>query len=280
MLAAEERTTPVFPLAASLLQTRVRASGTANTALISPWQLLSSTSRQACAFWYDGTAAGRLVGLDFFGARYFSGAQGRFTSPDWSEKPEGVPYADFKDPQTLNLYGYLRNSLLSHADPDGHCDPSKGPCPPPPPQSALPKPPAMVEYNGHTVTDARVKKALAAVSVHFASSTVNVTSGDRNFIPTGGATHSAHLTGQAADFHVVGRTDTRTDQDLKESISPVSTGFRLIQHGPDTATEGPHLHLDSRNDVGQPTVFMHEGMTPKTTNVYSDDANDARGGSQ
>jgi len=60
-------------------------------------------------------------GLDYFGARYFSAAQGRFTSPDWSEKPEPVPYADLEDPQTLNLYGYVRNNPLAKADADGHC---------------------------------------------------------------------------------------------------------------------------------------------------------------
>jgi RHS repeat-associated protein len=47
--------------------------------------------------------------LDYFGARHFSGAQGRFTQPDWSEKPEPVPYADIDDPQTLNQYVYVRN---------------------------------------------------------------------------------------------------------------------------------------------------------------------------
>jgi len=49
-----------------------------------------------------------------------------------------------------------------------------------------PKPPALVEYNGHTVTDPSVKKALSDVSVYLGSSTVNVTSGDRNFVPDGG----------------------------------------------------------------------------------------------
>jgi RHS repeat-associated protein len=56
-------------------------------------------------------------GLDYFGARYFSGAQGRWTSPDWSEKPQPVPYADLKDPQTLNLYSYVRNNPLSKLTP-------------------------------------------------------------------------------------------------------------------------------------------------------------------
>jgi RHS repeat-associated protein len=61
------------------------------------------------------------TGLDYFGARYFSGAQGRFTTPDWSETPQPVPYADFSDPQTLNLYIYARNNPLTLTDPDGHC---------------------------------------------------------------------------------------------------------------------------------------------------------------
>jgi len=60
-------------------------------------------------------------GLDYFGARYFSAAQGRFTSPDWSATPQPIPYADLTDPQTLNLYSYVRNNPLSKADPDGHC---------------------------------------------------------------------------------------------------------------------------------------------------------------
>ena len=59
-------------------------------------------------------------GLDYFGARYFSAAQGRFTSPDWSEKPQPIPYADLKDPQSLNLYAYVRNNPLRNRDLDGH----------------------------------------------------------------------------------------------------------------------------------------------------------------
>ena len=32
-------------------------------------------------------------GLDYFGARYYGSALGRFTSPDWSARAEPVPYA-------------------------------------------------------------------------------------------------------------------------------------------------------------------------------------------
>jgi RHS repeat-associated protein len=63
-------------------------------------------------------------GLDNFGARYFGSNMGRFMSPDWSRAPEGVPYADFDNPQSLNLYAYVMNNPLSHRDADGHgCDP-------------------------------------------------------------------------------------------------------------------------------------------------------------
>jgi len=71
---------------------------------------------------FTGKERDNETGLDFFGARYFSGAQGRFTSPDWSDKPEPVPYANPQDPQTLNLYAYVRNNPLNTKDENGHCD--------------------------------------------------------------------------------------------------------------------------------------------------------------
>jgi hypothetical protein len=43
-------------------------------------------------------------------------------SPDWADKPEAVPYSDLGNPQSLNLYGYVNNNPLSHADADGHED--------------------------------------------------------------------------------------------------------------------------------------------------------------
>jgi RHS repeat-associated protein len=54
------------------------------------------------------------TGLDFFGARYMSSAQGRFTSPD-------VPLIDehTNDPQSWNLYAYVRNNPLKLIDPNG-----------------------------------------------------------------------------------------------------------------------------------------------------------------
>ncbi len=69
---------------------------------------------------FTGRERDAETGLDYFGARYFSGAQGRWTIPDWSQKPQPVPYATLGDPQTLNLYVYVRNNPLRSFDADGH----------------------------------------------------------------------------------------------------------------------------------------------------------------
>jgi len=65
-------------------------------------------------------------GLDYFGARYYSSAQGRFTSVD----PENAG-ADPGDPQSWNSYAYARNNPLKFTDPDGRkikiCD-NEGRC--------------------------------------------------------------------------------------------------------------------------------------------------------
>jgi len=60
-------------------------------------------------------------GNDYFEARYYASSMGRFMSPDWSAKEDPVPYAQMDDPQSLNLYSYVRNNPLSKTDPDGHC---------------------------------------------------------------------------------------------------------------------------------------------------------------
>jgi RHS repeat-associated protein len=59
-------------------------------------------------------------GNDYFEARYYSSAMGRFMSPDWSAQQEPVPYAKLDDPQSLNLYSYVQNNPLSNVDVDGH----------------------------------------------------------------------------------------------------------------------------------------------------------------
>jgi RHS repeat-associated protein len=52
--------------------------------------------------------------LDYFGARYYSGAQGRFTSADRTDND-----LDEADPQKWNRYAYVQNRPLNHVDPNG-----------------------------------------------------------------------------------------------------------------------------------------------------------------
>jgi RHS repeat-associated protein len=65
-------------------------------------------------------------GNDYFGARYYGSSLGRFMTPDWAAKPISVPYANFGNPQSLNLYSYVQNNPTTLGDPDGHCPPCDG----------------------------------------------------------------------------------------------------------------------------------------------------------
>jgi RHS repeat-associated protein len=55
-------------------------------------------------------------GLDDFDARYYSSGFGRFQSADWSLIPAPIPYADLGNPQTLNLYAYVKNNPIIHSE--------------------------------------------------------------------------------------------------------------------------------------------------------------------
>ena len=74
----------------------------------------SSFPGDAASHKFTGKERDAETGLDFFGARYFSGAQGRFTSPD----PKMFPH-DITDPQSWNKYSYTRNNPLRFTDPNG-----------------------------------------------------------------------------------------------------------------------------------------------------------------
>ena len=82
-------------------------------------------------------------GLDYFLARYYSSAQGRFTSPDeFTGGPDELfdfvdiasvnPtfYADLRTPQSLNKYQYGYNNPFRYVDPNGHEAEETDPDPP------------------------------------------------------------------------------------------------------------------------------------------------------
>src|SRR6185437_11583264 len=72
---------------------------------------------------FTGKERDQESGLDYFGARYYGSSMGRFMSPDVGADPTlgvPVPYAELENPQSLNLYSYVRNNPLSLTDPDGN----------------------------------------------------------------------------------------------------------------------------------------------------------------
>ena len=70
---------------------------------------------------FGGHERDNETGLDYMLARYYSNPMGRFLTPDWAAKPITVPYANFGNPQSLNLYAYTKNNPRTFGDPDGHC---------------------------------------------------------------------------------------------------------------------------------------------------------------
>ncbi|MCZ2076118.1 MAG: RHS repeat-associated core domain-containing protein, partial [Bryobacterales bacterium] len=63
---------------------------------------------------FTGKERDEETGLDYFGARYYSGAQGRFTSVDPS-----MLSTVLSNPQTWNRYTYALNNPLRYVDPNG-----------------------------------------------------------------------------------------------------------------------------------------------------------------
>ena len=73
------------------------------------------TSDDATPLHFTGKIRDTETGNDYFGARYYNSSLGRFVSPD----PSQLYYADPSNPQSLNLYAFVRNSPLTSIDPDG-----------------------------------------------------------------------------------------------------------------------------------------------------------------
>jgi RHS repeat-associated protein len=86
-----------------------------------PWGgELQFTANDSNHYKFTGKERDSESGLDYFGARYYSNGLGRFITPDWADRATAVPYAEFSDPQSLNLYTYVRNVPTTRLDLDGH----------------------------------------------------------------------------------------------------------------------------------------------------------------
>jgi RHS repeat-associated protein len=77
---------------------------------------LEISARHAQAFLqFTGKERDLESGLDYFGARYYGSALGRFTSSD----PKILSKQKLNDPQQWNGYAYVRNNPFQFVDPNG-----------------------------------------------------------------------------------------------------------------------------------------------------------------
>ncbi|MDZ7640064.1 MAG: RHS repeat-associated core domain-containing protein [Bryobacterales bacterium] len=112
---------------------------------------------------FTGKERDTETGLDYFGARYLSGAMGRFTGPD-----EPLVDQHTEDAQSWNLYGYVRNNPLKYHDADGRvclfgigntCNEDVPNPPQPPPPPAAPINPVFPTVDAAATAAARLNQA-------------------------------------------------------------------------------------------------------------------------
>lgn len=124
-LASYSNGTTVFNHSDWLGTERMRTSPTgtvAESCVSLPFgDALSCTGTDYSLRHFTGKEHDNESNLEYFGARFDSSTMGRFMSPDWSNPPMPIPYADLRNPQSLNLYSYEMNNPVVQADADGHC---------------------------------------------------------------------------------------------------------------------------------------------------------------
>lgn len=134
----------------------------------------------------------------------------------------------------------------------------------------------IVNYGKYRVGDQRLRDVLERIADE-TSRVVRLTSGDRDFVPVGGSDRSLHLLNEAVDFHIEGLSDEQAFTQLrlkrKKIFGEVEGNdfrFQIIRHGPNTETEGPHLHFGYVPEGHKTSArgFLEEGATPSTKGRY------------
>jgi RHS repeat-associated protein len=126
--STEDRLRPARSTPVVSLSVRLRISANSQRSLYNydadPVHLRRHSSTYAVVHFAGSRSTGKErdteSGNDYFGARYYASSMGRFMSPDWSDESDPVPFAEFENPQSLNLYAYVNNNPLRSVDPDGH----------------------------------------------------------------------------------------------------------------------------------------------------------------
>ena len=199
----------------------------------------------ATEHFYTGKERDTESGNDYFGARYYSSAMGRFMSPDWSAKAQPVPYAKMDDPQTLNLYGYLRNNPLGGVDADGHCGggPNDPPCSDVKVEAKVQEQPKITvnekQEDGTSKTGVRGKlqdtitvggKPLADTKVNESNATTLTVNGKDRQAPLDQGPAATNNAGQLGDrIGVQAPADPAQDKDFVSAISSAPITFTSTQ---------------------------------------------------
>jgi RHS repeat-associated protein len=198
-------------------------------------------------------------GLDNFGARYDSSALGRFMTPDWSAKTTAVPYADFGDPQTLNLYGYVRNNPLSKADLDGHgCFLGIGHCnndPPPLPKKPFIPPAPFLKPNPVFKTVDQAATAAARADQKAQQQKGGENASDVFTVGKAGYTYTDPVTqGQRKTVDPNNTTGKPSNKMADLSQSPIPLGTQLVAES--------HSHPDNTGFSGEDIQRGHDLTIP------------------
>jgi RHS repeat-associated protein len=122
VLAAKQKTDePPFLAASGVLwhggslpETRVMGLPAGNQTGIGGCWPVTSTLVWGSPYRCDGTASGRLVGLDYADQRFYASTYGNFTSPDPS-----MDNVDYQNPLSWNAYAYVNGDPINANDPSG-----------------------------------------------------------------------------------------------------------------------------------------------------------------
>jgi RHS repeat-associated protein len=180
-------------------------------------------------------------GLDNFGARYYGSTFGRFLTPDWETKPTDVPYANFGNPQSLNLYSYVNNNPTTTRDPDGHCFDG-------------------CVISGPTVAVAAVVVVGTAVIVGTAAY-LNTPSGQRslNTFTSAVETDISNSVGRIKGFFAPKQSQSNPWQgkpgETVQTTRPDGTPQQVRRYGPDGY---PETDVDHSPHHGQPDPHAHD----------------------
>lgn len=180
-------------------------------------------------------------GLDYFGARYYGSALGRFSSPD----PIFFQKEMLLDPQRFNLYGYVRNNPLSATDPTGET----------------------IQLTGDT--DDERKKQLAAIqSAVGKNATVGIKqddNGNYNVTISGDTTK-----GPAKDFaSIIGNSEVAKFSLVSKYDTLATDGMSLSQHGA--------VGEAGRDPSGQLRVYVQNESIPNVDGSKFDFSNSGLG---